>query len=55
MSKYQLLERATNFANQDKYIGDIKEQGSAPWLMFLNFILWGLPPDMIQIIASTTS
>jgi hypothetical protein len=42
MSKYQLLERATNFAYQDKYIGDIKEQCSAPWLVFLNFILCGI-------------
>jgi hypothetical protein len=45
-SKYQLLERATNLAYQDKYIGDIKEQCSAPWLVFLNFILWGrFPPS----------
>ena len=45
MSKYQLLERATTFANQDKFIGDIKEQCSAPWLVILNFILRGrFPP-----------
>jgi len=43
MSKYQLLERATNFSYQDKFIGDIKEQCSAQWLVFLNFILF--PPD----------
>ena len=46
MSKYQLLERATHFAYQDKYIGDIKEQCSAQWLVFLYFILWGrFPPN----------
>ena len=40
MSKYQLLERATHFAYQDKYIGDIKEQCSTQCLIFLYFILW---------------
>ena len=45
MSKYQLLERATHFAYQDKYISYIKEQCSTQWLVFLYFILWGhFPP-----------
>ena len=57
MSKYQLLERATKFSYHNKYIGDIKEQCSAQWLVFLNFIFFHLilPPDMMQIIASATS
>jgi len=52
MSKYQLLERATTFAYQDKFIGDIKEQCSAPWLVILNFILRGRFPP---ITSSDTS
>ena len=46
MSKYQLLERATQFAYQEKYIGDMKEHCSPQWLVFLYFILWGrFPPS----------
>jgi hypothetical protein len=48
ISKYQLLERAAQFAYKDKYIGDIKEQCSAQWLVFLYFILWGRFPPTTQ-------
>ena len=56
----QLLERATNFAYLDKYIGDIKSSVQLHgWCFSTSFCGDAfhliLPPDMIQIIASATS
>jgi len=39
------LESSHLRGDMSKYIGDIKEQCSAPWLVFLNFILWGRFPS----------
>ena len=44
-SKHQLLQRATEFAFQENYIGDIREQCTIEWLVFIYFILWGQFPS----------
>lgn len=39
-SKHQLIKRATDFAFDDKIIGDIREQCSPRWLKLLYFLLY---------------
>jgi hypothetical protein len=46
-SKHQLIQRATEFAYHENNIGDIREQCTMEWLLFLYFILYGqFPPTL---------